>query len=108
MTAATPAKSDLRLIVLLPPKMPAALGAPAFPAGFCRVPPGGTGRRPIAIASTIFPCAAAHPLARAEEALEQHGGDDDRADRRALPVGVDVEEVEAVADQHHDQHADEG
>lgn len=28
-----------------------------------------------------------HPAAGADEPLGEHGGDDDRADRRALPVG---------------------
>src|SRR5690348_17658051 len=106
MTDARAAVNNLLLIVLPPPKMPAAIGA-GVAASFSRCPPGGTGRRRLQIASTVLLPSAAHSLACAEKALQQHGHDDNRADRGALPVRIDIEQVEAVADQHHDQDANE-
>src|SRR5580693_6675365 len=46
------------------------------------------------------------PRARAEQALRQHRGDNDRSDRRALPKRRDAEQIEPVADHHHDEDAD--
>src|SRR5690606_82124 len=39
--------------------------------------------------------------------VDQHGDHDDGADDHLLPVGVDHEQVEAVADDPHDEGADE-
>src|SRR5262249_53877745 len=51
---------------------------------------------------------AAPAGAGVHQPLDQDGDDDDRADRRALPVGRDIHQIEAVADQHHDEYADQG
>src|SRR3954469_13490506 len=40
----------------------------------------------------------------ADDAFDQQGGDDDRADRRALPEGRHADQVQAVPDHDHDQH----
>src|SRR5271170_6484117 len=43
-----------------------------------------------------------------EQPLGQHCGDDDAADRRALPERGDPQQVESVPDHHHDEDADQG
>src|ERR1700689_647648 len=47
------------------------------------------------------------PRSRAQEPLRENGRDDDPTDSGALPEGRDAEQVEAVADHHHDEHADQ-
>ena len=42
-----------------------------------------------------------------EESVEQHGGDDDDADDDLLDEGGHAEQVEAVAEDAHDERADE-
>src|SRR6185312_4582068 len=108
MRAAMTAPSAL-LLMSLPPSAP-----PPMPLTRRQLPPSsapaarGGGDSLVAAGSTAVVFGAPHALARAQEALEQHGGDDDRPDRGPLPIGIDVEEIEAVADEDHDQNADEG
>ena len=90
-----------------PKKLRPPIGAD-LRASFCRDPPGGMGRRRGVY--RVICCSPARPgagLRGSDNFSEQYGRDDDRADGGALPIRVDVEQVQAVADHHHDQHADE-
>src|SRR5208282_1181589 len=109
IAAAIAAQNDLLLILFIPPK-----STPPFQAGqltvasFYRVPPGRHGAAAFRIGSihsgVLRLNKAAYARASAKEALKKHGGDNDRADRRALPIRVDVQQIQTIADEHHDEH----
>lgn len=49
----------------------------------------------------------ATPSPAAKQTLQEHGGDDDRANRGALPVWGNVQQIKPIANEHHDEHTEQ-